>query len=403
MQSDLEIDITRPKLVPYQQAIIDSKARYTVTTASTKIGKTFSHLWWLFEESSTPPKPGANYWWVAPVFSQADIAFSRLRRFLGHSSDFTINLSKLTIHSPVDSYIWFKSAQEPDSLYGEDVYGAVFDEFTRAKEEAWHALRSTLTHTKGKCKFIGNAKGKKNWGYRLSLKARSGEPNYEYFKVTAYDAIREGILDAEEVEQARRDLPKYAFDELYLAHENDDQANPFGIEFIKKCKKPISTLPAVVYGIDLAKSIDWTVVTGLDDNGDVCFFQRWQSDWSQTKMRIQLIVQSTPAYIDSTGVGDPIAEDIQKSCLRVEKYVFSQTSKQKLMEGLASAIQQDKVSVLDGAMYDELESFEFLYSKSGVKYSAPSGLHDDCVCSLALAYMKYIDRPSSTITLMGFR
>jgi len=194
MQSDLEIDITRPKLVPYQQAIIDSKARYTVTTASTKIGKTFSHLWWLFEESSTPPKPGANYWWVAPVFSQADIAFSRLRRFLGHSSDFTINLSKLTIHSPVDSYIWFKSAQEPDSLYGEDVYGAVFDEFTRAKEEAWHALRSTLTHTKGKCKFIGNAKGKKNWGYRLSLKARSGEPNYEYFKVTAYDAIREGIL-----------------------------------------------------------------------------------------------------------------------------------------------------------------------------------------------------------------
>jgi hypothetical protein len=36
-------------------------------------------------------------------------------------------------------------------------------------------------------------------------------------------------------------------------------------------------------------------------------------------------------------------------------------------------------------MEDELKSFEFVYSENGVKYSAPSGMHDDCVNSLALA------------------
>jgi hypothetical protein len=56
MQS--EITITRPKLVPYQKAILNSQARFTVTTAATKIGKTFSHLWWLFEKAHTPPKQG---------------------------------------------------------------------------------------------------------------------------------------------------------------------------------------------------------------------------------------------------------------------------------------------------------------------------------------------------------
>ncbi len=386
MQS--EIEIIKPRLVSYQKAILDSKARFTVTTAATKIGKTFSHSWWLFDESCRPPKPGANYWWVAPVFSQAEIAFNRMKRFLGHSSDYRINLSKMYIESPVESFLHYKSAENPDTLYGEDVYAAVFDEFTRAKEQAWFALRSTLTATNGKCKFIGNAKGRKNWGYKLALKAKSGEQNYEFFKITAYDAIKEGILSAEEVEQAKRDLPKYAFDELYLSEELEDGANPFGYVFINKQVKPLSNKPAVCYGIDLAKSVDWTVVTGLDEDGNVCLFERWQSDWAQTKSRIIRIVGYTPAYIDSTGVGDPIAEDIRKDCPNVDNWHFTSNSKQQLMEGIASALQNGYISVIDGIMKDELEAFEFEYSRNGVKYRAPEGVHDDCVCSLALAYQR---------------
>lgn len=387
MQS--ELTIVRPKLVPYQKAILNSEARYTVTTAATKIGKTFSHLWWLFEKSHTAPKPGANYWWVAPVYSQAKIAFNRLKRVVAPSGIYRLNETELYVETPQGARIWFKSAEKPDNLYGEDVYAAVFDEFPRAKEEAWHALRSTLTATQGQCKFIGNAKGRKNWGYRLALKAKSGEANYAFFKITAYDAIREGILKAEEVEQAKRDLPKHAFDELYLAEDLEDGANPFGYEFISRFTRPMSSGSPVCYGIDLAKSVDWTVVTGLDDAGQVCVFERWQSDWGQTRRRIIQIVGSTPAFIDSTGVGDPIAEDIRRECGAVENYHFTQTSKQKLMEGLATGLQNGKLSVLEGVMKDEMESFEFTYSKNGVKYSSPEGLHDDCVCSLALAYMKY--------------
>lgn len=384
-----EIEIIKPRLVPYQQAILDSKARFTVTTAATKIGKTFSHSWWLFDESCRPPKPGANYWWVAPVFSQAEIAFNRMKRFLGHSSDYRINLSKMYIESPVESFLHYKSAENPDTLYGEDVYAFVFDEFTRAKEAAWHALRSTVTKTEGKGKFIGNAKGRKNWGYKLALKAKSGEQNYEFFKITAYDAIREGILSNEEVEQAKRDLPKYAFDELYLAEELEDGANPFGYQFINRQVKPMSSEYPVCYGVDLAKSVDWTVVTGLDRNGDVCYFSRWQSDWGQTKKRIIQTVGSVPTFIDSTGVGDPIVEDIQRECPNAEGYHFSSTSKQQLMEGLASGLQNGYISVIDGIMKDELEAFEFEYSRNGVKYRAPEGVHDDCVCSLGLAYQRF--------------
>lgn len=372
----------------YQTRIIDAPERYTVTEASTKSGKTTSHIIWDLEEA-IKLQSGQRVWWVAPVYQQAEIAFSRMKSQITNPNFFKVNETKLRLTLPTGSIIEFKSADKPDNLYGDDVYAAVFDEFTRAKEAAWIALRTTLTATRGRCKFIGNVRGKKNWGYRIGLKARSGEPGYAHFKITAHDAVAAGILDAEEIQQAKRDLPEHAFKELYLAEATEDGSNPFGEKFIEKYTRPMSSGSPVCYGIDLAKSVDWTVVTGLDDAGQVCVFERWQSDWGQTRRRIIQIVGSTPAFIDSTGVGDPIAEDIRRECGAVENYHFTQTSKQKLMEGLATGLQNGKLSVLEGVMKGEMESFEFEYSKSGVKYSAPDGLHDDCVCSLALAYMKY--------------
>lgn len=380
-----KIKYERPWMPEYQRAIIDSLARFTVTEANTKSGKTTSHIIWALEQAVNL-QAGQRVWWVAPVYQQAEIAFSRMKAQISSPDFFKINETKLRLTLPTGAIIEFKSADNPDNLYGDDVFAAVFDEFTRAKEAAWTALRTTLTATRGKCKFIGNVRGKKNWGYKLGQKARAGEPGYEYFRITANDSVKAGILEASEIEQAKRDLPENAFRELYLAEALDDQANPFGIQFIAQQIRPLSHNYPVCYGIDLAKSVDWTVVTGLDSYGDVCVFERWQSDWSQTRRRIIQIVGSSPAYIDSTGVGDPIAEDIRRECGSVENYHFTSSSKQKIMEGLAKGIQNGEVSILDGTMREELESFEFEYSKSGVKYSAPSGQHDDCVCSLALAF-----------------
>jgi len=59
------------------------------------------------------------------------------------------------------------------------------------------------------------------------------------------------------------------------------------------------------------------------------------------------------------------------------------------MEGLAVAIQQRHIRYPDGAIVHELESFGYTYTHTGVQYAAPDGLHDDCVCALALAWRCY--------------
>lgn len=389
----LSINYKRPALTSYQKAILDCPERFTITEASTKTGKTASHIIWLFEQA-LKLKANQNVWWIAPVYGQAEIAFKRMRHQVSDTSFFKANESKLTLTLPTGAVITFKTAQDPDNLFGEDVYAAVFDEASRAKEAAWFALRSTLTATNAPCKIIGNSKGKKNWMYRLGVRARAGEPNYRYFKITAYDAVEAGILTLEEVEQAKRDLPEYVFRELYLAEPNEDGANPFGISFIERCiQLEISGAPTEFFGIDIAKSVDWTVIVGLDKWGKVSYFDRFQRDWSQTREAI-LRLPDKPTIIDSTGVGDSFVEDLQKKRQNISGFKYTADSKQKLIASLAQGVQSLKVGILEGIMRDEMESFEFIYNPTTghVKYSAPEGQHDDATNALALAYKCYVEK-----------
>lgn len=380
----MEIKYQRPHLTTYQRAILDSPARYTITAASTKTGKTASHIIWLFEQS-LGLKANQSVWWVAPVYQQAEIAFRRMKAQVTENNFFVSNESKLVLTTPVGSRIEFKSAEKPDNLYGDDVFSAVFDEASRAREDSWFALRSTLTATQGKCKLIGNVKGKKNWFYKLGERARQGDPNMEYFKITAYDAADEGIIKREEIEQAKRDLPEYVFRELYLADPADDNSNPFGIDNINNCIGETNGVP-VCYGIDLAKYTDWTVIIGLNEDGNVVHFDRFQMDWSQTLNKISTTIGNTPAFVDSTGVGDPIVEQLQRTHPRLKGFKFTSQSKQQLIEGLVVAVQSQSVRFPEGNIADEMRNFEFEYTRTGVKYTAPQGLHDDCVMSLALAW-----------------
>ena len=199
-----------------------------------------------------------------------------------------------------------------------------------------------------------------------------------------YCPVDGGVIAREEVNEARAVLPGHVFRELYMAEPTDDGSNPFGVEAIRNCVGEMSKGPPVAFGVDLAKSVDWTVVCGLDADGSVCVLDRWQADWATTRQRVEAIVGSAPAFIDSTGVGDPIVEDIARKCRRVEGWKFTNQSKQQLMEGLASAIHAREVRYPDGWLRAELDSFGFRYSGGRVVFEANAG-HDDGVCALALA------------------
>jgi hypothetical protein len=378
-----QIHYQRPQLANYQLDAIFNDARYGIIEASTKSGKTAACLVWIIEQA-LQGKIGQDFWWIAPVYGQAKIAFRRLKAGLPREA-FQANESELTLTLINGSRIACKTAEKPDNLFGEDVFAAVFDEASRAREEAWHALRSTLTATRGKVRIIGNVKGRKNWAYKLARKAEAGEPGMSFAKITAYDAIDAGILDEDEIEDARRTLPLAIFEELYLAEPSNDEGNPFGLIAIRDCIAPMSNQKPVCFGLDLAKSVDFTCLVGIDAKRQVCVFERFQKSWLDTTETIRRIVGNVPCLTDSTGVGDSILESLQKDRRNFEGFKFTSPSKQQLMEALALAIQKQEIGFPEGVIVNELESFEYEFTRLGVKYSAPSGMHDDAVCALALA------------------
>lgn len=229
------MEVTPPKLTSYQKKILFSKSRFTITEAGTKTGKTYSHIMWLYGKSHEDEidHENKNYWWVAPVSYQAEIAYNRFKKYLVHTGLYKFNDTKQTIYCPNGAKIWFKSAEKPDNLYGEDVYAAVFDEAPRARVQAWYALRTTLSATQAPCKLIGNFGGISNWVHKLKDKAKT-DNEYEYFKITCWDAIKENILKEEEVLQAQRDLPEKIFKELYEAEASESEGQLINNESIKK-------------------------------------------------------------------------------------------------------------------------------------------------------------------------
>lgn len=403
------IDYERPWVYPKQEAFLFTPARYSLVEATTKSGKTQGCLIWLLELAMLFGFDGWNGWWVAPTIRQAKMAFTRMKRMLKPlilAKLVRTNDSERTISLPNGAVIWFLTGEIPDNLFGEDVFAAVIDEASRMREEAWIAIRSTVTATRGPIRIIGNVKGRKNWFYRLSRVAEaamaSGDPDLYYDKLTAYDAVAGGVLDAAEIENARKMLPPQAFAELYLAEPSADGENPFGMHNIATCiRSKLDVGPVASWGVDLAKSVDFTVPIGLNHLGNMAAFDRYQRSWQQTKMDLRQRIGTVPALIDSTGVGDPIVEELQIGRSNIQGFKFTGPSRQMLLEGLAMYISERAASgdqwIYEGpgrVVRNELESFEYVATASGVKYRAPDGdgFHDDTVMALALAVEQFRHR-----------
>jgi len=372
----MRLELPQPHI--NQQRILDSQSRFRVVMCGRRFGKSeLSQI-----EIITNALVGKNVAYITPTYQLARVFFEKLIKAVPFES----NKSELSIKFPNDGSVEFFTGERLDNLRGRKFHLVVIDEasFIPNLEEGWlNSIRPTLTDFKGRALFLSTPKGK-NFFYSLYLK--NGESDWESFKFTTYDNPH---IDKTEIDDARTQIPEVVFEQEYMANPSENAANPFGSAFIKQCTFELSHEPPIAFGVDLAKSVDFTAIIGLDRNGSVCHFERFQKDWRQTKQVINSLPK-VPILMDSTGVGDPIFEDLQRDGVNVQGYKFSSTSKQQLMEGLASAIHQRKITFPEGHITQELEIFEYQYTSFGVKYSAPPGFHDDCVMALGLAWHHYV-------------
>ena len=376
----MEVEIKLNKPHKAQQQVLSEAKRFNVLCCGRRWGKSKTAVN-LLSETALEGLPAGYF---TPTYKLLEGTFDDCLKALNPIIARKHENQKIELVTGGSIEFW--SLDNPFAGRSRKYKRAICDEIAFARNfwESWtESIRPTLTDLKGDAWFMSTPKGKNDF-FKLYMRGKSGEPNWMSWQMPTSS---NPFIDPLELVDAKADLPALAYAQEYEAQFNDNAANPFGQQYIEQCTYPLSTLPAVCYGIDLAKSHDWTVVIGLDNNGTVCYFERFQRDWRGTIQHVMNLPR-VPVIIDSTGVGDPIGEEIGRH-RDSELFKFSQTSKQQLMEGLAAAIQQRKIGFPKGHITDELNNFEYEYTRTGVRYSAPAGLHDDCVMALALAWKKW--------------
>jgi hypothetical protein len=385
-----------------QKEILECKEREIIICAGRRFGKSAICAYIALKtllEGDDRKKP-VKVWIVSPTYDLSQKVFSYLVEwFLKVVPSQRAGISWRPfpqIKTARGSIVQCKSAENPTGLLGEELDLLIIDECSRIKREIWETyLMATVLSRHGKTFFISTPFGK-NWFYdKWMFLKESGSA----FQFTSYQNKEN---KEEELERIRKALPEDIFNQEYLAKFLDSGATVF--RNIKKCIFETSEerVQGVRYfmGLDLAKFRDFTCITVVSDySHQVVHFERFNKlPYTLQKERILKVANdySAKVIIDSLNVGAAMADELRAE--GVEVYDFKTTgtiskdlskkgTKEKMIEKLAMLFEQENIKIPnEQVLIDELESFSYEMTDSGnIRYSAPQGLNDDCVFSLALA------------------
>ena len=389
-----------------QRGIHESTARFRIVACGRRFGKTIACVNEVVLHASK--WPGSVTWWVAPVYQQTEFAYRMVLDILPSDAIAVNYRSTRRIELVNGSAIEFKSADRFDNLRGARVDFLVIDEAAMVDRDAWEStLRPTLSDTQGRAMFISTPRGR-NWFYELFARGQDLQyPDYESF---TFPTSSNPYIKDEEIEEARRSSPSNVFSQEYLAEFMENSAGVF--RGIHNCVKGALEEPqpghVYVIGWDAAKYSDFSVITVVDiERKHVVAFQRFNGiNYTLQLKRLEAVAtkyNNARVVMDSTGQGDPLLEQVRASGIYVEGVNFTNATKQQLIENLALQIEQKKVSFPEiKELINELSIYEYKITRArNFTFGAPSGYHDDCVISLALAVWDITHRKVPGIFSLG--
>ncbi len=231
VQSDLELAGVNPqywyqlRFHKEQARLWRSRSRFDVVPAGRRSGKTeiVGKRRLIKRALMGSPYPNPRYFAGAPTRDQAKrIYWSDLKKMVPQSLLLKApSESKLIIPLITGSEIHVLGMDKPERVEGSPWDGGVLDEFANMKKKTWYEhVRPALSDRNGWCDFIGVPEGRNHY-YDLYKDAR------EQFlwalkkgKVPEWNAFwwkSADILDAKEIEAARRDLDELTYQQEYEA------------------------------------------------------------------------------------------------------------------------------------------------------------------------------------------
>lgn len=294
-----------------------------------------------------------------------------------------------------NAYIDFRSADNPETIegFGYDKFFLNEAGIILKSNYLWNnAIKPMLWDYKAKGVIAGTPKGK---GIFEELYQRGLDPlqtDYASYKFSSFDNPH---IQHQVIMEDIKSMPERVVKQEIYAEFLDDTGVVFRGTKEIAILKPETPISGHVYviGCDLAKVQDFTVLTVYDraNNHQVYQMRFNQLEWPFIKSKIRDLsglYNHALVIMDSTGVGNPITDDLLRAGVPVEPIHFTNELKKELIEKLANWIELKycKMLQLDETI-QEFQNFTYDISEKTdrVFYGAPVGFHDDIVISHALA------------------
>lgn len=333
--------------------------------------------------------------WAAPIHPRAKSVMEIIYKAIGRSGivkEYNRTERRITLIN--GSKMLFTGTEKAENLRGLSIHILFIDETAYCDEKAITDVLIPAQSTVGKkAFFLSTPKGKHNIFYRLYSYGIENKSMYSSYRGTVEEnPFRNKKLIKSEIETK----PSFVIRQEYGAEFLDSEFTLFKNLDELSCLSFKEPSPFETYyaGIDWGRADDYTVCTILNSVGDVVYVYRdRQKSWGvmvDTIIALLKKYNNAAAFSETNSIGDVIFELIKKRYENVHPF-GTYNNKQQLIESLMVSFETKQIRIpkkeIFTHMYNELGSFEFNYNPKTrkVTYSAPTGMHDDCVMSLAIA------------------
>lgn len=377
----MQVAVRIPRPYALQNEILRDKARFKVVCAGRRIGKSILCQIAAVEDMLK----GRRVCFITPTYTHCAKVYAEILQRLPFSLISVQNKSNREIKLKTGGSINFFSGQSLDRTRGYEFDLLIVDEcsFIPTLGDHWMpTLRPLLIATIGRAIFVSTPKGK-NFFYSLFMKGRMCE---EDFKSWQFSTLENPHLPPSEFDSLVSGMTDGEYQQEILAVPTENQDGAFNLRKVEQCViDELSDKEPIVFGVDLASKGDYTVIIGMDEDGSMCYFDRFKGEWELIYERLRRLDMYIPKVLDNTGVGSPTVQRLQSELDNVSGFDFSASSKPKIIRELILDVETNQIK-FNRAAADEMSVYEYKWSPSGhISYNAQSGFHDDIICALAIA------------------
>lgn len=371
-------------------AIDKSIGKYNLVCCGRNFGKTILLINLLLKQALT--KSDKLIYFISQTYSFSNTIYKQIFSILKNTGLIRSANKGESIELTNGTVIEFYSYNNWDNLRGYNFADIIFiDEAAKISNTAWNEVMKYICISNNKLVYLFSTPRGKNWFYDLYTKSLNNY-NYQFFKATTYDNPH--ISDDEKAG-------------LDLAAGTDIWRQEVMAEFIENGGEVFNKveeafiLPTFAHskqkkyfiGVDLAKSVDFTVIIVLTELREIAYFKRFnKTDYETINNEISNVIKQFAPYgfIETNNFGGTVLETQHKRGYGkyVQGWTATNETKGEIIRNLILKFQEQKIFLTPHLteLKQELEQFGFkITSQGNITYAAHGSGHDDCVIALALA------------------